>query len=93
MHAVLRSLGDFGHKLLRIGAGLGVEERNAGSLQLRSGSAIHKREVHMPMEGSWDQNQHGWPWAALDNVLQPSSALVIVAHEIRKEKMRIVGLM
>src|SRR5213075_191870 len=42
-------------------AGLGVEGcHHSGDFQLRPGRAVHQRRIHGPIEGSRDQDQHGW---------------------------------
>jgi len=54
-----------GDGVLCIGAGMGVETREAGNLQFRSGFAVYERGFYGETGGAWDTNQHGWTRAGV----------------------------
>ena len=48
-----------GQRILRVGTGLGADQRATGDLQHRSGCAIHQQCVHEPTGSSGHHDQHG----------------------------------
>ena len=59
LRAVVGSVDHHGNEFLPDSPGLGIEEGEAGNLQLGPGSTVHQQGVHESFIGSWDCHQHG----------------------------------
>lgn len=73
---VVGSVDQSGIELLRDRAGLGIEESEAGHLQLRSRRTVHQPGIHESFIGSRDRDQHGWQGTRAGQRL----CLALVAH-------------